>query len=130
MSPKKFYAYVLLQWLIFFVLKIWFFNYQIFSNPGVQSVVYWAIVAAVAAALVRRLGVINFLESFYTIFLWVVVGGFLDLIITSKFTGLGIFEQKDFLVGFGVLAASVFLFHKKRHLHIRHALHEKAHAKH
>lgn len=128
MTSKKLALYTLYQFVILALLKVWFFNTVIFSNAGIQQIVFWIIVIIIGAALVRRFEVINFFESFFIIFIWVVGDAFFDLLITSRFTGLSIFAGQEYWVGAFFLGLSVFLFHKKRHLQVRHELHAKAHA--
>lgn len=123
MTGKKFLLYSFLQLIIFTLLKIWFFNSQIFANSGIQQIAFWAVLVVISAALIRRMGIMNYLESFFTIIVWFLAGMLLDLIITSAYTGLGIFYRKDYWAGFLVMAIAVFLFHKKRHVYLRHDIH-------
>ena len=128
MTGKKLALYTLLQFVILALLKIWFFNSIIFANSGIQQIAFYIIMAVVGAALVRRFGVINFFESFFIIFIWVLGDALLDLIITSHFTGLSLFSGQEYWAGAVFFGLSIFLFHKKRHLQVRHELHAKAHA--
>ena len=128
LTHKNFFALFFLQWLILALVKIWFFNHVIFANPGTQEIFFWIVTALVAIVFTLRLGIINFLEAFFAIFVWVVGGLFLDLIITSKFTGLAIFSKVSYWIGYIVVGVAVLLFHKKRHIAVRHELHAKAQA--
>jgi hypothetical protein len=127
MTGKKFLLYWFLYLVIFTSLKVWFFNYEIFSNFGVQEIVFWALSAVIGAALVRRLGIINYLESFFTMLVWILSGAFFDLLITAAIAGLGIFFQPAYWGGFISMSLAIFLFHKKRHIHVRHELHSHGH---
>ena len=128
MSFKNLAVYSVISWIILIPLKIWIFNNEIFANAGFEQLFFWAIICLVSISLVRRIGVINFFESFFVIFIWFVGGLFFDLVITSRFTGNSIFSKSEYWYGFLMLGLSVFLFHKKRHIHVRHELHAKAHA--
>jgi hypothetical protein len=128
MTSKKLFSYFFAQYVILALLKLWFFNYTIFSNAGFQEIVFWIIVVITGAALVRRFGVINFFESFFIIFVWLVGDLLLDLLVTSRFTVTSIFATREYWTAVLLLALSVFLFHKKRHIQVRHELHAKAHA--
>jgi hypothetical protein len=130
MTPKKFVIFHFLQWLIFAALKVWFFQTIIFFNSGIQEIVFWVILGIIAVAFVRRFGPISYLEAFYAMVTWVVIDLILDLIFTSKYTGLSLFTSSSYWWSFVVLAASILLFHKKRHVHIRHEMHAQKHAKH
>lgn len=119
MTIKKFIIFTILQWLLLAFLKVEFLENQLLANKGLQDVVYWLLTAVVVSALVRRLGVLNFLEAFFVAVVWSVLDLLSDLVVTSGFTGLEIFRQWQYWVGCGILALSVIFFHKKRHIKIR-----------
>jgi len=123
MTPKKFLLLLFAQWIILALLKAWFFNSQIFGNPGFQQIVYWLLTAAIVAALIRRFSHISFLEAFFVVFAWTLFDLLLDLLLLTPFTGLSIFSGAEYWWGIVIMAASILLFHKKRHLKIRHDLH-------
>jgi hypothetical protein len=127
MNGKNFLFYWFLNLLIFTILKVWFFHYEIFSNYGIQQAAFWVLSAIIAIALVRRLGIISYLEAMFVMAVWSLSGMLIDLLITSAAAGLGIFYQTAYWFGFVAMDAAIFVFHKKRHLHVRHLLHEKAH---
>ncbi|MBI5530180.1 MAG: hypothetical protein HY918_01635 [Candidatus Doudnabacteria bacterium] len=130
MTIRKFLLFGFLQWLILTAVKLWFFNHQIFSNSGWQEIAYWVLTAAVVAALSRRFGVLNYLEAFFLATVWSLGDALMDLLITSIYTGLGIFYTRAYWFGFLFLALGIILFHKKRHIHVRHELHAKHHGHH
>ena len=123
MTPKKFLLLLFAQWLILTLLKAWFFHSQIFGNPGLQQIVFWLLTAVVAAALVRRFDHISFFEAFFVVFSWTVLDLLLDLLLLSPYTGLSIFSAPEYWWGFVIMIASILLFHKKRHIKVRHDLH-------
>jgi hypothetical protein len=119
----------LLQWLILALLKAWFFNSQIFESAGLQQIVYWLLVIAVMAAIARRFGIINFLESFFLVFVWTLQNLLFDVLFLSPFTTMRIFYVPWYWWGYFAAIASILLFHKKRHIHVRHEMHAKNHPK-
>lgn len=125
MTPKKFFLLFFAQWLILALLKAWFFNSQIFANPGFQQTVYWILTAVITAALVRRFGHISFLEAFIVAVVWTLGNLLLDLILLSPYTGLSIFSAAEYWWGFLIMAAAIMVFHKKRHIQIRREMHAK-----
>ncbi len=127
MTIQKLLLFSFLQWLLFTALKVWVFKFGLFASPGMETLAYCLLVAVIAAALVRRMGVINYLEAFFLIGLWVLGDMLGDLLITGMFTGLGIFATGKFWYGQLALALSIFLFHKKRHIHVRKELHAHHH---
>ncbi len=105
-------------------LKI--FYIQIF-NADTQAVQYgfWFFTIIITIACVRRMGVINFLESFLLCGFWFIMTIFFDFLITSQIVGFNMFSRLDIWVGYAIMTLSIFLFHKKRHIQIRkeHAAH-------
>ncbi len=122
MTPKKFLLLLFVQWLVLALLKAWFFNSQIFSNPGFQQTIYWILTAAITAALIRRFEHINFLEAFFVIIAWTLLDLLLDLIVLSPYTGVSIYSAPEYWWGIVVMVTSILLFHKKRHIKVRHDL--------
>jgi hypothetical protein len=122
MTPKKFLLLLFAQWLILALLKAWFFNSQIFGNPGLQQIVYWLLTAAIVAAMVRRFGHISFFEAFFLVFSWTLFDLLFDLLLLSPYTGVSIFSGMEYWWGIVILVASIMLFHKKRHIKIRNDL--------
>lgn len=130
MTFKSFFIAAFVQWLLMAFLKVWFFNHQIFSDPGVQEVAFWLISAVIYAAIVRRMGIMNFFEAIFIAIAWVLGNLLLDLMLVSAYTGLQIFHSHQYWGGYVVMAAAIMLFHKKRHIQVRHELHERDRAKH
>lgn len=123
MTGKKLLLFTLIQWLILAVVKYCFFHYAIFSQAGIQQIVYWVVVGVVVTAMVRRFGVISFLEVLFIIFLWTVFNLLFDLLWLSPLVGSSMFGTLQYWVGVGALGISAFLFHKIRHIHKRHHAH-------
>jgi hypothetical protein len=119
MTFKKIFLLAFILWAFLVLLKVWFFNHTIFENPGTQQIVFWIIVAIVTAALIRRLGVMHYIECFFVSGVWVFTTLLADLFITSQVTSYNIFSKVSYWVSFFVIAFSAFLFHKKRHVQIR-----------
>ena len=119
MTPKKFLVIFFLQWLVLALLKAGFFKYQIFANAGLQQLVFWATTVVVTAALVRRFGPISFLEAFIAAVAWTLGDLFLDLIFVSLYAGLSIFSTVQYWAGILIMAVTIMVCHKKRHIHVR-----------
>lgn len=84
---------------------------------------FWFLAAAIGAAIVRRFGVLNYLEVFFIIIVWFLIDLFLDLVVTTSYTGYTIFSRADFWLVYLFLGLAVLFFHKKRHIQIRKELH-------
>lgn len=123
MTIRSFFFITLLQWIFFTILKVYFLKYSLFGNVGLQILVFWGLVMVLSAAMVRRLGIINFFESVFIILVWVVGGMLVDLIVTSVYTTTQIFRNFPLWTAYGLEAFAIFAFHKKRHIIIRHEQH-------
>ena len=119
MTIKKFVFILFLQWVVFSILKYYFFGKEILTNSNTQHLIYWVLVIIVAVVLVRSLGVINYFEGIFTAFLWFIVGIISDLIILTALIGYGMYKEWQFWVGYLLMALAVFFFHRKRHVEIR-----------
>jgi hypothetical protein len=122
MTFWKFILLSFLQWAILAGLKAWYFEQTILSGTT-GYLVYFVLTGAVVAAIIRRFGVINYLESILLLGLWVLGNIFLDLFITVNLAGLDLVGNWQYWVGTVVAGLSVFLFHKKRHIQIRKEQH-------
>lgn len=123
MTGKKLLFFTFLQWVLLALIKVWFFKNQIFSNPGIQEIGFWILIFVIITALVRRFGHISFLEAFFIAVFWTLLNLFLDLLWVTPFTSTEIFFRRRYLSGAACLILAVMLFHKKRHIKIRHDLH-------
>lgn len=85
-------------------------------------VLFWVIGCLWAIALVRRLGVITFLEAFVVCGVWIFLSVLLDSLITASLVGYGIFLDFHFLLGYFLIIVVMFFFHKKRHVAVRREL--------
>ena len=130
MTLKCLFFYSFVQWLALLLLKIWFFNNAVLANPGWQSILLWLLAAVVSTAVVRRFGIINYLEAIFIIIAWVLGDLFLDLVVTTRYVGMEIFSRIDFWAIYFILALAVFLLHKKRHVQVRKLLQHSHHGHH
>lgn len=118
MTIKKFFVIFLLQLVLLTVLKYFlysFFDYQNFF----WGLVYCVATAAIVVLLVRRLGVINFLEAIFVAVFWFLFDLLADALVTWPLTGTAIFFSGALWVGYLVLMLTVFAAHNKRHIQIR-----------
>jgi hypothetical protein len=127
MNIKKFFGFFFLQWLIFLFVKIWLFKGQIFSSLTIQHLVYYLIIAVVIVALFRRFGIITYIETLFALFFYIIASLFLDLVITTNYTGLNLFKDYSYWIGYVVLFLAAMFFHKKRHIYLRKELHSHGH---
>lgn len=96
-------------------------SFDSFLNLDSRVIYYLMLVlmAVIAIATVRRLGVISYLEAMSVIGLWIVMLIAFDFLVTSFALGLKMFGQLDTWRGYLVVALAILLVHKKRHVEIR-----------
>jgi len=104
--------------------KILFLNVL---NPESGAVLYgfWFFMVLFTVACVRRLGVIQYLEASLVIITWFGIIMVVDLIVVAPVAGIRVFTTLNIWIANLIILASIWLFHKKRHVQIR-----KEHAKH
>jgi len=118
MSISKFFIIFGLQLAAFAILKLFFFTAFNFHST-IWVVVYLAATAILSVALVRRLGVITFLEAIFIAVFWFLMDLVVDSLITAPLVKEPVFSTWALWLGYLVMMIFVFLFHKKRHVHIR-----------
>ena len=122
MNFQKFFGYGLLFAVSTALLHVVLTKYIILT-PRVFSWTLWFSISILAIALSRRLGVISYLEAGLIGLIWTFFRMFLDLLITSQLLGGVIFYKNSTLwISYGLMLLVIFLFHKKRHIHIRRKL--------
>lgn len=126
MTVRKFITISFLQWVVLFPLKIFYFKGS-FGEGIVAQVWYLAITAFIVLVLVRRIGVITYLEAIFLAIFWFLADLFLELLITASISGVGMFKSLALWLGYLVLMLTVFLFHKKRHIQVRKEQHAHHH---
>ncbi len=118
MTIKKFFIVFLLQFLAFSALKVVF--YRSFDYTSIfWEFLYWAATVIITVVLVRRLGVINFLEAMFVAGFWLVFDFLLDFFITWPLSGTMIYATLALWAGYLFMVLFVFFLHQKRHIHIR-----------
>ncbi len=126
MTVSKLALITLLQWIIIIALKVVYFKGLFFSGAALDYA-YWAAIAIVATALVRRFGVINYLEAFFVVIVWVSTDLLLDLMVTSGIVGLSIFSNIQMWTGYLVMAIFIVFCNKTRHVAIRKGVYQDPH---
>lgn len=121
MTRKKFFAIFLLQLIFLTVLKAVFFRNYDYQDFYAQFF-YGGITVIVAAALMRRFGYINLLEAIFVCAFWLLGDMAFDGLVTSHLVNVEIFTTTALWSGYICMILSGFIFHKKRHIYVRHQL--------
>ncbi len=118
MTFSKFFGFGILLAITTALLTV-FLNMYVNIAPLALNIIVWFLVLILAIALVRRLGVLNFLEGLLVFAVWLFFRAFTDILITAPLLGLGMYGKSQIWISYLILFVGVFFFHKKRHVHIR-----------
>lgn len=109
------------------IIKIFFIEY-IGAQSQYSMIAYWGISGVFAVGIIRRGGIINYLEAFAIGIVWTVFCLIFDyIILAGLFFGYTMFLHLYLWIGYFVVFAAIFLLHKKRHVHIRRGGHVESH---
>lgn len=104
---------------LFSLWKVIFFGY--FNTENWALLVFFYVIAAlVAIAVVRRLGVLNYLENFLVLIVWLVAALIVDWIVVGRILDDQVWSDGHFWISYLVIILAALIFHKKRHVEIRH----------
>lgn len=125
MTFTKLIGFGILLAVVMSAVKVFFYQSFNWDDSTVVHYVFWLIAASFSVALIRRLGVITFLEAIVVCSLWIFFQLIVDLAVTASITGYRIFISPAFLIGYLIVIVAMFVFHKKRHVHIRKEMRAK-----
>lgn len=114
---KLFFGTILSQ-ILFVISKVLFINVLNIDATLIRLALL-LVTVLITTAVVRRLGILNYLESFFLIILWLIITLIVDLIITTAITGREVYTTWYFWANYFVMLLSLFLFHKKAHIQMR-----------
>ncbi len=125
MTTGKFFTFSLLAVILTTAVKLFFLLYLNIDNYYIVYLM-WAAIGLITIACCRRLGVISYLEAVLVLVLWLIAEAFVDLLIISTITGPGVYSHLYLWISYVVMMVFVFLFHKKRHVEVRHIQRQRA----
>ncbi len=102
------------------VIFIQYLNIDSFFFIGLM----WLVLAVGAIAIVRRMGVLNYFEDFFTVILWTLTSLVVDLVITTTIVGRDVYSTGYFWLSYLIVILAVIIFHKKTHVEIRKRIRE------
>lgn len=125
MTFKKFFGFGFFLAIALVGVKVFLYQSFDWENNAIVHYLFWGIGFVLSTALIRRLGIITFLEAIVVIGVWLFLCLFFDLIVTASIVGFKIFLNLNFLLGYLFIIIGMFFFHKKKHVHTRKVLAEK-----
>lgn len=118
MTSGKLIGYGIALSLILTTLKLIFYRFLNTESIIILLVVYLLLMVLTIAS-VRRVGIINYLESIVVIVFWLGFGLIFDIFAIGLGYGLEPYTHITFWLMYPLLVLTIFLFHKKRHVDIR-----------
>ena len=118
MTIGKLFGNGLILAFVIALLKLIFFYFLNIDSIILLGFLY-ILVFIFTTSAARRLGIINYLESFIVIAFWLVFSMFVDIFIFGLIFGLEPYRRISFWITYFILILSIFLTHKKRHIDIR-----------
>lgn len=103
---------------LFILTKLVFIN-VLNIDSVVLRIGLWLSLSIITIAIVRRMGVWNYLEAFFVTILWFIISLAVDFVITTSFTGREVYRTWYFWIAYGVIILTVIIFHKKYHVELR-----------
>ncbi len=119
MTPEKFLTFTALAIVLTTAVKLFFIVALNIDNIYIVYVM-WLAVALVSIACSRRLGVISYVEAVLVMGVWLALSLVLDVIVIATIATNDIYHHLYLWISYLVMALMVFLFHKKRHVEVRH----------
>ena len=104
--------------ILFVATKVLFIGYLNMDN-FIIKVVYFVVLTLITIAIVRRMGVIQYLECFFLAIVWLIVMVIVDLLITSSFIGWDMYKHIYFYFSYLVVVLAIIFFHKALHVEVR-----------
>ena len=105
---------------LFVLIKIFFIGSLDMDN-GLIMAAYYAALVLVTIAVVRRMGILNYVESIFLVGVWFFTILIVDYVITASFIGWDIYKIWTYWLSLLVILLSVMIFHKALHVQVRRA---------
>ncbi len=103
---------------LFVLTKVIFINYLDIDNLVVK-ILFFVVLIMITTAVIRRMGVINYLECFFTAIVWLIIMILVDMAVTSVLIGREMYHHVYFWLSYLAVVLSVILFHKALHVEVR-----------
>lgn len=104
--------------ILFIFTKVIFINYLNIDN-FIVKLLYFVALIVVATAVIRRMGVINYIECFFTAIVWLFFMLLADLAITATLIGRDMYTHVYFWLSYLVPPLAIIFFHKALHVEVR-----------
>lgn len=118
MTPGQLIAKTAIVQVLLLASRIVFFRFLNIDLLPI-AIIYYLLLAAISIAVARRLGIVNYLEIFLTIIIWLVFSLVIDLVITREVIGSEQYLTLHFWISYLIMPLAILIFHKKQHVEVR-----------
>lgn len=108
----------LVSQILFIATKVIFIHYLNLDNWLVYIAFYVAL-AIETIAVSRRMGTLNYIESFFLAFVWLFTLLIADFIVTATLIGRDMYTTTAYWLSYAVIIGALLVFHKKMHIEVR-----------
>lgn len=120
MTIGSFLIGTIVSQILFAILKIVFIG-SLNLESWVVTTAFFIALAIVAIATVRRMGILNYIETIFLLGIWILVSLIVDYVVVVSFTSLDIYKTWTYWLTYIVMILAVMLFHKAFHVQVRNA---------
>ncbi len=113
-------AGTLVSQILFAVLKIFFIGSLNIDNNLIWAAFFMALMI-VTIAIVRRLGILNYVESFFLAAVWTIAALIVDYVVTVNFLTLDMYQTWTYWLTHIIIILTIIIFHKSIHVEVRKA---------
>lgn len=106
---------------ILFVITKVFFIHSLNLDSWVIMTGFYAALVVITIAVVRRMGTLNYIESFFLAFVWLITTLVVDYVILTKFVGWDFYHAWYYWLTHVAVIVALITFHKKLHVQVRKA---------
>lgn len=120
MSITSLFVGTVVSEILFVLTKVIFIHYLNIDILGVK-IAYFLFLIVFTIAIVRRMGVINYIECFFLMIVWIVVMTLVDMAVTTPLIGREMYHHAYFYWSYLAVFLSILFFHKALHVQVRKA---------
>lgn len=105
----------------FVILKVFFYR-NLNTDSWTAIILFWLAFSILIIAIVRRMGILNYAESFFLTAVWFITSLIVDVVITATVIGnYDMYKTLSYWITYLVLIVVLITFHKKQHVEVRKA---------
>ena len=105
---------------LFVITKVFFINTLNMDSWAIM-VAFFVLLIVETIAVVRRMGTLNYIESFFLVGVWLITILIVDYAVTSRLIDDDLYTTLYYWMTYLAIILSLIIFHKKLHVQVRKA---------